>query len=146
MSDNSLEKILAGITSNPELMEKISTTVNSGSGDMEKTLSSVISLISGTQSNTKSIDSESENIAPKKEKHEDFGRNSDTLLEKNDNKENLYDKNQLSFLNTFANSISKNSDFLLALKPYLNKERKEIIDNVVRISKIASIMNLAKWG
>ncbi len=144
MSDNSLEKILAGITSNPELMEKISTTVNSGSGDMEKTLSSVISLISGTQSNTKSIDSESENIAPMKEKHEDFGRNSDTLLEKNDNKENLYDKNQLSFLNTFANSISKNSDFLLALKPYLNKERKEIIDNVVRISKIASIMNLAK--
>lgn len=144
MSDNSLEKILAGITSNPELMEKISTTVNSGSGDMEKTLSSVISLISGTQSNTKSIDSESENIAPKEEKHEDFGRNSDTLLEKNDNKENLYDKNQLSFLNTFANSISKNSDFLLALKPYLNKERKEIIDNVVRISKIASIMNLAK--
>lgn len=144
MSDNSLEKILAGITSNPELMEKISTTVNSGSGDMEKTLSSVISLISGTQSNTKSIDSESENIAPKKEKYEDFGRNSDTLLEKNDNKENLYDKNQLSFLNTFANSISKNSDFLLALKPYLNKERKEIIDNVVRISKIASIMNLAK--
>ena len=144
MSDNSLEKILAGITSNPELMEKISTTVNSGSGDMEKTLSSVISLISGTQSNTKSIDSESENIAPMKEKHEDFGRNSDTLLKKNDNKENLYDKNQLSFLNTFANSISKNSDFLLALKPYLNKERKEIIDNVVRISKIASIMNLAK--
>ena len=144
MSDNSLEKILAGITSNPELMEKISTTVNSGSGDMEKTLSSVISLISGAQSNTKSIDSESENIAPMKEKHEDFGRNSDTLLEKNDNKENLYDKNQLSFLNTFANSISKNSDFLLALKPYLNKERKEIIDNVVRISKIASIMNLAK--
>lgn len=144
MSDNSLEKILAGITSNPELMEKISSTVNSGSGDMEKTLSSVISLISGTQSNTKSIDSESENIAPMKEKHEDFGRNSDTLLEKNDNKENLYDKNQLSFLNTFANSISKNSDFLLALKPYLNKERKEIIDNVVRISKIASIMNLAK--
>ncbi|MBE6663807.1 MAG: hypothetical protein E7602_04825 [Ruminococcaceae bacterium] len=144
MSDNSLEKILAGITSNPELIEKISTTVNSGSGDMEKTLSSVISLISGTQSNTKSIDSESENIAPMKEKHEDFSRNSDTLLEKNDNKENLYDKNQLSFLNTFANSISKNSDFLLALKPYLNKERKEIIDNVVRISKIASIMNLAK--
>ncbi len=145
MSDNSLEKILAGITSNPELMEKISTTVNNGSADMEKTLSSVISLISGSQSNSNSLNTESVNMAPEPQKVEgDDDRNTDTPLDKSDNEEKIIDKSQLSFLNTFANSISKNSDFLLALKPYLNKERKEIIDNVVRISKLTNIMNLAK--
>lgn len=145
MSDNSLEKMLGEISSNPELMEKISSAVNNDSGDMEKTLSSVISLISSASLRDTSSSPQSKSTYEKVEPYEEkVHSNTDTPLEKITKEENSFDKNQLSFLNTFASSISKNSDFLLALKPYLNKERREIIDNVVRMSKLASIVNLAK--
>ena len=145
MSDNSLEKILADITSNKELMDKISTTVNNGSGDMENTLSSVISLISNSSFNNKSSNTQDINTNGEAEENKEKSyEKSDTPPQKIIEEEKIFDKNQLSFLGSFANSISKNSDFLLALKPYLNKERKDIIDNVVRISRLASIMNLAK--
>lgn len=44
----------------------------------------------------------------------------------------------------FARSITENSALLLALKPYLNKKRCELIDSIIKISKLAGIVSLAK--
>ncbi|MBQ4109065.1 MAG: hypothetical protein IJC80_06655 [Clostridia bacterium] len=48
------------------------------------------------------------------------------------------------FLPLFARSITENSALLLALKPYLSKKRCELIDSIIKISKIASLVSLAK--
>ena len=145
MSNNSFESILSMISSNPELLNKISSAVKDGGGDMEKSLSSVVSLISENQGaiNNDTKNSLFNEIVPE-EKPIQNEEKIDTEVDKNEILSEVFNKNPDSFLLSFTKSISKNSAFLLALKPYLNKERKDIIDSVVRISQLASIMNLAK--
>ncbi|MBQ8546511.1 MAG: hypothetical protein IJ437_06195 [Clostridia bacterium] len=142
MSDNSFESILSMISSNPELINKISSTVKDGGGDMEKALSSVVSLISESQGKEAATNSEvSQKVEVRTQENEP---QIDTPSRENEILSEVFKKNPDSFLLSFTKSISKNSAFLLALKPYLNKERKDLIDSVVRISQLASIMNLAK--
>ena len=40
--------------------------------------------------------------------------------------------------------ITKNSKLLLALKPYLSRERNEIIDTVVKLAQVTDLMKLIK--
>ncbi len=139
MSDNSFESVLSMITSNPELLNKISSTVKDGGDDMSTVLSNVVSLISQNQDKT---DNNESNVVITNEENT---KNSDTYKDifKNIDTSKL-SVNSDSFLSSLSKSISKNSNFLLALKPYLSKNRCEMIDNVVKISQIANIMNLAK--
>lgn len=131
MSENSIESILSMISSNPELVNKISSAVQGGGDDLSKSLSNVISLISENQENAKSSE----------EKHE----KSDTTAIKLE-KEDVFSSNDKvdSFISSLSKSIAKNASLLIALKPYLNKNRGDMIDAVVKISKLTSVMNLAR--
>lgn len=44
----------------------------------------------------------------------------------------------------FTSSVLKSSSLLIALKPYLSKKRCDLIDNIIRLSKLASIVSLTK--
>jgi len=117
--ENNLEQILSTVTSNPELMKKISDVAKSGKEDA---ISEVMSLISPI-------------VSEKKEPHSD----------EISSEEKAEDKSALlasSSINSIGKSISKNKGLLLALKPYLSKERCEMIDHVVKLSQIADVMKL----
>lgn len=145
MSDNSFESIISMISSNPDLINKISSVVKDGGGDMEKALSNVVSLISENQGEAGQEPTVESVVSSKGEAYtEQNEQKTDTYMGENEILSEVFKKSPDSFLHSFTKSISKNSAFLLALKPYLSKERKDIIDSVVRISQLASIMNLAK--
>ena len=123
--DKGLESVLSSITSNKELMEKISKTVKSGQGSQESTLADVISLISPIISD-KSQDNQEEN--------DDAPHNESAIKSISDSKD--------SFIESFGKSITKNSALLIALKPYLSKERCQMIDGILRISQLTDIIKL----
>ena len=137
MSDNSIESVLSMISRNPELINKISSAVQAGGDDLSKNLSNVISLINESQSKNEIKETTKEN--------EQIYENSDTPSS-NFSKlgEILQGDGANSFLLSLSKSISKNSPFLLALKPYLSKGRCDMIDTAVKISQLANIINLAK--
>lgn len=139
MSENSIESVLSMISSNPDLINKISSAVQAGGDDLSKNLSSVISLISESQNQSNKADEKS--ALPAEEKEAKI----DTPVDKIGNSaEFLLDGKANSFLSTLSKSISKNSSLLIALKPYLSKNRCEIIDTVIKISQLSNIMNLVK--
>lgn len=49
-----------------------------------------------------------------------------------------------SILPFLSKSIAESSGLLLALKPYLSKKRCDLIDNIIKLSRLASIVSLAK--
>lgn len=135
MSDNSIESILSMISKNPDLVNKISSAVQSGGDDLSKSLSSVISLISESQ------EKEGDAVSS----FEETTETTDTPPKEFQMAGNFSSNSKTdSFLLSLSKSISKNSSLFLALKPYLSKSRCEMIDTVVKISQIANVMNLAK--
>ena len=133
MSENSIDSILSMISSNPELISKISSAVQGGD-DLSKSLSSVISLISENQENKESVNALKENTEKRDTPTGNFKK--EEVSPSNDKVDSL--------ISSLSKSISKNSSLLIALKPYLNKNRCDIIDTVVKVSKLANVMNLAK--
>ena len=139
MSENSIESVLSMISSNPDLINKISSAVQAGGDDLSKNLSSVISLISESQNQSNKADEKS--ALPVEEKEAKIDTPADKI---GNSAEFLLDGKANSFLSTLSKSISKNSSLLIALKPYLSKNRCEIIDTVIKISQLSNIMNLVK--
>ena len=126
MADFNIEDLLSSITSNPELMGKISNIKNSNDKDISQALPDIISLLSPLVDNSS------------KEKQEESG-------EKADSREMKEDTAKIPLhLADLSERIRKNSDLLLALKPYLKKERGEIIDSIVKMAQVANLMKLAK--
>ena len=134
MSENSIDSILSMISSNPELINKISSAVQGGGDDLSKSLSSVISLISESQENKESVNALKENTEKRDTPTGNFKK--EEVSPSNDKVDSL--------ISSLSKSISKNSSLLIALKPYLNKNRCDMIDTVVKVSKLANVMNLAK--
>ena len=134
MSENSIDSILSMISSNPELINKISSAVQGGGDDLSKSLSSVISLISESQENKESANALRENTEKRDTPTGNFKK--EEVSPSNDKVDSL--------ISSLSKSISKNSSLLIALKPYLNKNRCDMIDTVVKVSKLANVMNLAK--
>ena len=126
MSDFNIEDLLSSITSNPELMGKISNIKNSNDKDISQALPDIISLLSPLVADSS------------KEKQEESD-------EKADSREMKEDTAKIPLhLADLSERIRKNSDLLLALKPYLKKERGEIIDSIVKMAQVANLMKLAK--
>ncbi len=131
MADISFDEMLKKITDNPELITKISQIANdSQGGDITDKLPSVISAISD------SINNSAEN---------------GNRTEKTDtppNKSNANNENpSVNFALPVARlqeKISKNSKLLLALKPYLSKERCDIVDSIIKMAQVADLMKLVK--
>ena len=126
MSEFNIEDLLSSITSNPELMGKISNIKNSNDKDISQALPDIISLLSPLVADSS------------KEKQEESD-------EKADSREMKEDTAKIPLhLADLSERIRKNSDLLLALKPYLKKERGEIIDSIVKMAQVANLMKLAK--
>ena len=130
MAENSFEDIISKITSNPELLNKISSTVKNGDGDMGSALSSVIEILS-ENNDLKDVEVKSEK--------EPVLDTSLGIPPKSEDKTGIE-----GVLISFCQIISKNSPLLIALKPYLCKEKCDMIDNIVKLSRLAGIINLAK--
>lgn len=130
--ENSLESILSAVMSNEELMSKISDVVKGGGSD---SISDVVSLISPIVSKDKERDTSKESESEKKDS----------------NNEPFSDEGVKGGIGGSAfgklggaagKSISNNKALLLALKPYLSKERGEIIEAMIRLSQIAEAVKL----
>lgn len=131
MADTSFDDMLKKITDNPELMTKISQIANSTDGQgLTDKLPSVISAISDSIKN----DGENANASEK----------TDTPPDKIDTSD---EKPSASFALPVARlqeKISKNSKLLIALKPYLSKERCDIVDSIIKMAQVADLMKLVK--
>ncbi len=173
MSENNFEGILSSVMSNPELISKISQIAKSTPGsDMSRILPEIMSLISNQGKNNKDnvIYQEGEIQDTKNSESEPAFNESDSTSEndtasddfsdllskiiytssnKSDNSNSnaggkLLNDGTTNMIYGISRSISKNEPLLCALKPYLSKERQDIIDSIVRLSKIANLMKLAR--
>lgn len=136
MAEASFEEVLNSITSNPDLLNKISKSVKENEGgDLSNTLEKVISLIQSSEN--ESSDSKASHDNEDKE-YKEVGNEA-----KGDNS-NGKNAGLDSLILSLGKSMSKSSPLLLALKPYLSKSRCELIDSLINMSRLASIINLAK--
>ena len=129
---NSIDSVLSSVMGNEELMNKIRDTVKSKNGDTTSSLEEVISLIAPTLNNTQNED--------KKESSTDTVQVESKKADTSDT--SIKEREISSFLSTFSHTISRNTGLLIALKPYLNNERCQMIDGVVKISKLAEVLKL----
>lgn len=117
MNENNFESMFAKITSNPELMSKISEVVkNNKGGEISDTLPGVLSLI--------------EPEINKGDEQQNASSESDS-------------QGSLGAIGEISKQISKSTPLLLAIKPYLNKSRQDLVENLVKLSSLASVLNLA---
>ena len=139
MTEASFEEVLNSITSNPDLLNKISKSVKENEGgDLSNTLEKVISLIQNNENEPSDFE-ESNDSEDKEYKEVD----NETRNEAKDSKERSA-VGLDSLILSLGKSMSKTSPLLLALKPYLSKSRCELIDSLINMSRLASIINLAK--
>ena len=125
MADFNIDELLSSITSNPELMEKINSIKESNSsGDVSQSLPDIISLLSPIV-NSSSRENDTKEEASRADTAEDNAKIP-------------------AHIARLSEKINKNSALLLALKPYLKKERRDIIDSVVKMAQVANLMKLAK--
>lgn len=124
--ENNLEAVLSSITSNSDLMQKISEITKNSDGT--NAIGEVVSLLSPHINGATSTQGE--------EKTEESDASTSTKKESSASNESF------SILDNVSNTISKNAPLLLALKPYLSRERAKIIDSVIALSKVANISKL----
>ena len=137
MSENNLSDIISALSSNKEILKLAEKAKQSGDfGSIFNEVASLLGDSSGNKNEAEStIDKESEKDAfAEKESDES---NSDTKSS---------EQNTLlgSLLPLFSSSVSENAELLIALKPYLSKKRCDLIDSIIKISKLASIVSLQK--
>ena len=113
MENRSIEEILSQVTSNEGLMEKIGSIVkNNKSGEITDTLPDVLDAISPLFN--KSDESRR-------------GEGGEEALKEQDKKQIF---------------TSSSSVLLNALKPYLSKERAEMVDTIIKIGQIAQLLRI----
>ena len=118
---DNLESILSSVMSDEGLMDKIKAVVK-GQESQSSSISDVVSLIAPKLfDTTEKVSTHENNI------------NSKEITEV---------KTSIPFINSISNTISKNSELLIALKPYLSKERCQIINSVIKLSQIADTLKL----
>jgi hypothetical protein len=122
MSEKSFEEMLSSVTTNPEIMNKISELVDKNkNGEISDTLPDVLSLLSSYMKN--------------ENKSEEQPVNAEEKIENGD-------LNVIKMVGSLSNEISKSSKLLLAIKPYLSQGRQEMIGNILKLSSLSSVLNL----
>ena len=124
MAEASLDEILEKISKSPEIIEKISsaTTQTENNNTYDK-LTEIMSAILPVINDDKSDEKEEKTDTPPVE-----------------NDSNQYEP----FIAGLGKKVVKNSKLLLALKPYLNHERQEIIDTVMKLAQVSDLIKLMK--
>lgn len=124
MAESSLDEILEKISKSPDIIEKISAITKGASDESQldrlpEIIAAISPALSGEKSNNKD---EKTDTPPEKSILGDL----DLPIAK------------------IGEKITKNSKLLMALKPYLCKERCEIIDAVVKLAQVTDLMKLVK--
>lgn len=147
MGENNFEEILSSVMSDGDLMSKISDIVKSNkSGDVASSLPDVIAALSPVLNGNKKEGAES---SDKPHFEKDGAEASIKSGNGNDEKENVAEafmksgKDSTNILSLLA-SGGRSCKLLLALKPYVSRERKEMIDTIVRVSQIADIIKTVR--
>ena len=131
MAESSLQEILERISKDQDIIEKISSVTKASSGSNPyDSLPEIMAAIAPALRDENSAQaeensdekSESTDTSPKKSSAEDLGFPVAKISEK----------------------ITKNSKLLLALKPYLSRERSELIDTVIKLAQVTDLMKLIK--
>ena len=126
MAENSLEEMLKKIMDNPDIMSKVSSIAErSKDKGLENTLPEIIEAISPQISKNKDENDEKTDTSSAKNEKIDASLPTDAFSK-------------------LGEKITKNSKLLIALKPYLSKERGDMIDSIVKIAQIADLMKLAR--
>ena len=126
MAENTLEEMLKKIIDNPDVMSKVSSIAEkSKDKGLESTLPEIIEAIAPQVSKSAEEKHEKTDTSPTKSEKSDVSLPTDTIRK-------------------LGEKISNNSSLLLALKPYLSKERGDMIDNIVKMAQIADLMKLAR--
>ena len=124
MAESSFDEILERIAKSPDIIEKInSITKGTSSESPYDRLPEIMAAISPALGEEKERGNEEKTDTPP-------------------------DKSPFGALDLpiakIGEKIAKNSKLLIALKPYLCKERCEIIDTVVQLAQVTDLMKLAK--
>ncbi len=124
MAESDFTEILEKIANNPDVIEKLTSITQSTAKDSpQEGLSKIMDAISPL---INQISSEGK-------------------VEKSDTPPSKTDEPPLSVpLAKLGEKITKNSKLLMALKPYLSRERCEIIDTIVKIAQVGDLMKLVK--
>lgn len=122
MAEGNVNEVLSSVLGNKELMDKISGIISSSrSENKEDVLPDVISAMA-KEINVKGADDS-------KKKPEDVS----------EIKENAVD------VSVFPSHSSKDSATLLrAMKPFLSKERCDMVDNILKFEQLAEIVKLTR--
>ena len=132
--ENNIENIISSAIGNPELLEKISSTLKENDGDIGKSLGDVISLLTGEGNNNE------ESEAKKEKEGKENTNNLGQILELFSSFGNGLKKGTM--IGNVLDSLEKSLPLLIALKPFLSRSRCELIDTLLKISKLSSIVNL----
>ena len=126
MSDFNFDDLLSKITSDPSIMSQVSEIAKGLNGEsMAEKIPAVIDAI--------------------KPRINDEAKNTDTSsAQSSETKVEPSSVKLPSGLNKISEKVAKNSKLLMALKPYLNKERGDVIDNIVKMAQVANLMSNVK--
>ena len=118
MADEKINEVLSSVFSNSELMDKISNIVKDKKGESkEDALPEIISAIS-----------EKVKIPTQGE-------------EKGEMNNEKAEADSSSF---FSNSTKNSAALLRAMKPFLGKERCEMVDNILKFEQLAELVKLTR--
>ncbi len=128
------EDILKKITENEDIMSKISQiSKNTDKENVADRLPDVIAAISPLLNGEENI-----------EDRADFNEKTDTPANKIEENSTNFDSKLAIPVAKIGEKITKNSKLLLALKPYLSKNRCDVVDSIVKMAQIADLMKLIK--
>ncbi len=118
MADENVNQVLSSVFSNTELMEKISGIIKNKKGESaEDALPEIISAIS-------------ENVKTPTHGDEKSPEADESLKD--------------ASVKPRSRSMGDSSALLCALKPFLNKERRELVDNILKFEQLATLVNLTR--
>ena len=137
--ENNIENIISSTLKNPDLLEKISSAIKGNEGDLGKSLGDVVSLLTKEEANNEKSEGnkKEEESGSNEEKSPDLGQ----ILELVSSFGKGVSKS--SVINNVLTSLHKSVPLLIALKPFLSSSRRELIDLILKISKLSSIVSLA---
>ena len=117
MAEGNINEVLSSVFSNPELMEKINGIVKSKNG--EKSEDALPDIISAINENIK-IPTQSEE------------------------KSEAVNENTAEASTVFSRSAKDSAALLRAMKPFLSKERCEMVDNILKFEQLAALVKLTR--
>ncbi len=117
MAEGNVNEVLSSVFSNPELMEKISGIVKGS--DKEKKEDALPDIISAISENVKFPTQSEEKSESKEEKAAEASA-------------------------SMSRSSKDSAALLRAMKPFLSKERCEMVDNILKFEQLAALVKLTR--